>query len=238
MRMNSTISNPVSLLLRVARLRSGLEQGELAQRLGVSQATVSRWERGQLAPTLAQAQAWHSACAAPAAASAAVLAYLQADSPQEREAAVSAAQSALLALLRGGGLGYDTSVPYFADVAAGIGEAQEQRSVPRHYLQVPSELLQRDPGCYALRVVGDSMAPALTEGDIVIVSPAAALHDGCIVAAFVEPDGDVVKVYRELPGGGVELRPLNTAYPAITLHNGAGREGHIWGRVVLQQREL
>lgn len=238
MRMSSTYSNHVALLLRVARLRSGREQGELAQQLGVSQATVSRWERGQLAPTPSQAQAWLEHCQAPAAASAAVLGYLRADAQHERDAAEAAARRALLSLLRGSELGYDTSVPYFADVAAGVGEAQEQRSAPRRYLQVPSELLARDPGCYALRVVGDSMAPALTEGDIVIVSPAAALHDGCIVAAFVEPDGDVVKAYHELPGGGVELRPLNPAYPAITLHNGAGREGRIWGRVVLQQREL
>jgi DNA-binding XRE family transcriptional regulator len=43
MRMISTISNHVSLLLRVARLRAGREQGELAQHLGVSQPTVSRW---------------------------------------------------------------------------------------------------------------------------------------------------------------------------------------------------
>lgn len=210
----------------------------MAARLGVSQATVSRWERGQLAPTPAQAQAWLDACHAPAAASAAVLGYLGASSPREREIAADAARQALLALVRGGELGYDTSVPYFADVAAGVGEAQEQRSAPRRYLQVPSELLARDPGCYALRVVGDSMAPALKEGDIVIVSPAAPLIDGCIAAAFVEPDGDVVKVYHELPAGGVELTPLNPAYPAIRLHNGSGREGRIWGRVVLQQREL
>jgi repressor LexA len=238
MRMSSTYSNQVALLLRVVRLRAGCEQGELGQRLGVSQATVSRWERGQLAPSLEQAQAWLGACDAPAAAGAAVLDYLSAGGDQERDAAVVAAQQALLTLVRGGELGYDTSVPYFADVAAGIGEAQEQRSAPRRYLQVPAQLLARDPGCYALRVVGDSMAPALTEGDIVIVSPAATLHDGCIVAAFVEPDGDVVKAYHELPGGGVELQPLNPAYPAIKLHNGSGREGRIWGRVVLQQREL
>jgi SOS-response transcriptional repressor LexA len=134
--------------------------------------------------------------------------------------------------------GYDTAVPYFADVAAGIGETQEQRAAPRRYLQVPAGLLERDPGCYALRVSGDSMSPVLLDGDIVVVSPAAPLHGGCIVAAYVEPDGDVVKEYHELPGGGIELRPLNRAYSVLTLGGGSGREGRIWGRVVLQQREL
>ncbi len=224
--------------MRVLRLRAGLEQGELARRLGVSQATVSRWERAQLAPSALQAQAWLDACQAPGPALTAVRDYCAAATPLDVSAAVQAVQAALLALVRGGEQGYDTSVPYFADVAAGVGEAQEQRSAPRYYVQVPQELLARDPGCYALRVVGDSMAPALIAGDIVIVSPAAALIDGCIVAAYVEPDGDVVKTYREQPGGGVTLAPVNPAYPALELFNGSGREGRIWGRVVLAQREL
>lgn len=231
------MAQPVALLLRISRLRAGLEQGELARRLVVSQATVSRWERAQLAPTALQAQRWLEACRATAPALTAVRDYFAALTPQDVSAAVQAAQSALLSLVRSE-QGYDTSVPYFADVAAGVGEAQEQRSVPRRYVQVAQELLARDPGCYALRVVGDSMAPALLAGDIVVVSPAAALIDGCIVAAYIEPDGDVVKTYRELPGGAVALIPANPAYPALALGSPAGREGRIWGRVVLAQREL
>jgi SOS-response transcriptional repressor LexA len=238
MQMSSAIAPPVALLMRVIRLRAGMEQSELAQRLRVSQATVSRWERGQLAPSSAQAQAWLDACRAPRELLVAVQAYFDAATAQEHNAAAAQAQAALITLVRGGEQGYDTSVPYFADVAAGVGEAQEQRALPRCYVQVPQALLLRDPGCYALRVVGDSMAPALLAGDIVIVSPAAALMDGCIVAAFIEPDGDVVKTYRELAGGAIELVPANPAYPTLALHNGGGREGRIWGRVVLAQREL
>jgi len=123
-------------------------------------------------------------------------------------------------------------------VAAGIGESQEQLSEPRCTLAIPRDIFRRDPQCYALRVSGDSMAPQLLDGDTVVVSPAAPLVDGCIVAAFVEPDGDVIKVYRELAGGAVLLQPANSSYRAILLEPNGGREARIWGRVVLQQREL
>jgi SOS-response transcriptional repressor LexA len=151
---------------------------------------------------------------------------------------VARLRAALLALLRTAPEIYDTQVPYFADVAAGLGEAQEQRSAPRSLLGVPREVYARDPSCYALRVSGDSMAPQLLDGDIVIVSPAAELFDGCIVAAYVEPDGDVVKVLRQLPKGAILLQPLNPAYPAIVLAPDEEREARIWGRIVLAQREL
>jgi len=40
--------------LRQARVRTKLSQSALATRVGVSQNTVSSWERGQLEPTLRQ----------------------------------------------------------------------------------------------------------------------------------------------------------------------------------------
>lgn len=40
-----------SLLIREARLRSGLSQRTLADRLGTSHAAISRWERGIVKPT-------------------------------------------------------------------------------------------------------------------------------------------------------------------------------------------
>jgi SOS-response transcriptional repressor LexA len=238
MQVISSLPKHLALLLRVVRLRAGVEQGELAQRLGISQATVSRIERGLAHPSAEQLQEWCSACHAAGGMREVVLAYARAGTEEQREQAQAQARTELMALVQGGGPGYDTTVPYFADVAAGIGETQEQRRTPRQNLQVPAYLLDNDPGCYALRVVGDSMAPVLLEGDIVVVSPASAPQDGCIVAAYVEPDGDVVKQYRVMGDGSVELRPLNPAYPTLVLDSSHGREARIWGRVLLQQREL
>ena len=238
MRMSSTFSVRAGFLLRVARLRAELGQEVLARRLKVSQATVSRWERGLGRIEAGQAAAWLELCQARREVREAVAAYFAAGDDSAREAAALEVERLAIDLVRGSGLAYDTAVPYFADVAAGLGEAQEQRSEPRRMLQVPAEVLERDPGCYALRVVGDSMAPRLTDGDIVVVSPTAPLIDGCIVAAYIEPDGDVVKVYRRLSESEVLLQPLNPDYPALVLAVGTWRSARIWGRVVFMQREM
>ena len=44
--------------LRIARIRAGLEQDEMAEILGVSTSTVSNWEHGRTRPKLAFIAAW------------------------------------------------------------------------------------------------------------------------------------------------------------------------------------
>ena len=39
-------------MIREARLRSGLTQEDLAERLGTSQSVITRWESGQRSPTV------------------------------------------------------------------------------------------------------------------------------------------------------------------------------------------
>ena len=218
------------------RLKAGLEQKVLAEALNLSQATVSRIEHGQSLPSAACADNWLACCSGSPRCMEAVAILLAAGECDAQLRALSILEDELTALLRVPAEPH-ALLPYFADVAAGLGEAQERRVEPRRYIEVPAAILRRDPGCYALRVSGDSMIPRLADGDIVVVSPAAALVEGCIVAAYIEPDGDVVKVYRELPGGTVLLTPLNPDYPAVLL-GGEGREGRIWGRIVMLTREL
>ena len=243
MPVSSTAARRLGLLLRVLRLRAGKDQAELAKAIGISQPTVSRWERGSSCPDLAQAELWLNACAKVAGpatmaqARSAVRSVLAAEA-NGGEAERARIDEALWAVLGERELVSEAAVPYFADVAAGIGEAQEQLSQPKSELCVPREVLRRDPGCYAMRVSGDSMTPQLLDGDIVIVSPAAPLVDGCTVAAYVEPDGDVVKLYRRLPGGAALLQPANPSYPTVVLTPESERHGRLWGRVVLVQREL
>jgi SOS-response transcriptional repressor LexA len=244
--MDSDVLRQVGMLLRVLRLKAGVDQALLAARLGVSQPTISRYEAGLSQPAPAQARLWATLCreALPSAqraqaeeAEQALLSYFAAASPAATAQALRAVGQAERALV----LDVESAhiaIPYFADVAAGTGEAQEPRMEPRARLEVPAYLLARDPGCYALRVSGESMAPLLLDGDMVVISPAAELADGCVVAAWIEPDGDVVKLYHPLPGGGVVLQPANPAFPPLVLGMEGGRSGRIWGRVVFQQREL
>jgi len=241
--MSSLPVNKLGLLLRVLRISAGLDQAEVARHLQTSQPTISRWENGAGEPLPEQASIWLEICRgelpedAHSGLAKVVGAWCSEDGAG-REHLVPQLDRALLGLVGGQSGVYCTAVPYFADVAAGIGEVQSERSTPRRHLGVPREIYDRDPDCYALRVTGDSMSPLFQDGDIVVVSPRALLVDGCIVAAYIEPDGDIVKVYREQPDGAVVLEPVNPEYPQLTLEPQGEREGRIWGRVVLQQREL
>src|SRR5262245_29446500 len=51
-----------SLVLRQARLRAGLTQQQLAERLGTSQSVIARWESGRARPTLANLERVVRAC--------------------------------------------------------------------------------------------------------------------------------------------------------------------------------
>jgi SOS-response transcriptional repressor LexA len=98
-----------------------------------------------------------------------------------------------------------------------------------------------DAGCsggesFALRVLGDSMAPEFTEGEIIIIEPDGALRDGCFVLA--QPAGEWV--FRQLVrcGDGWGLRALNPAYPEQPLPDLARVHGVIIQKAVPGRRRL
>src|SRR6201993_2082986 len=70
-----------------------------------------------------------------------------------------------------------------------------------------------DPNAYALEVSGDSMVPVVRDGDLIIVSPAAAIRRGARVVVRTT-DGQVMA--KQLPRRSarrVELRSLNPSHP-------------------------
>jgi repressor LexA len=70
-----------------------------------------------------------------------------------------------------------------------------------------------DPNAFAVRVVGDSMTPKFTEGDIVVFSPAADVQTGddCFVR-FTQPHESTFKRIFLEPEGKVRLQPRNETY--------------------------
>ncbi len=88
-----------------------------------------------------------------------------------------------------------------------------------------------DPGCFALRVRGDSMINAgILSGDKVVVRPQPTATDGQIVVARI---GDEATVKRlRMQDGGVWLMPENPDYEPID-----GREAEIIGVVKAVVRE-
>ena len=71
-----------------------------------------------------------------------------------------------------------------------------------------------EPGCFALRVRGDSMINAgILSGDKVIVRPQSTADHGQIVVARIEDEATVKRLWRK--NGQVLLMPENEAYQPI-----------------------
>lgn len=88
-----------------------------------------------------------------------------------------------------------------------------------------------EPGCFALRVRGESMIGAgILDGDKVVVRPQSTANDGQIVVARIGDEATVKRLWRR--NGEVWLLPENPAFEPID-----GREAEIIGLVKAVVRE-
>ena len=88
-----------------------------------------------------------------------------------------------------------------------------------------------DPGCFALRVRGDSMVGAgILSGDLVVVRPQQTANDGQIVVARIGDEATVKRLRRR--SGQVWLLPENDNYDPID-----GSEAELIGLVKAVVRE-
>ncbi len=96
--------------------------------------------------------------------------------------------------------GYPTD---FNDLDYPVGVADD-------YVRCPD---LHDPNAFAVRVVGDSMEPKFRQGDIVVFSPAADVHNGddCFVRFATPHETTFKRVFFE-PGNRVRLQPRNEKY--------------------------
>ena len=74
-----------------------------------------------------------------------------------------------------------------------------------------------DPTAYCLEITGDSMLPVYREGDVVIVSPKAAMSKGDRVVVKTTDGKVTVKIIERKSTKAVELASLNSKRKAIKL---------------------
>jgi hypothetical protein len=97
--------------------------------------------------------------------------------------------------------GEESSVQIITLASPGAGEVVEFVSAP--------QIKARCPDAFALRIDGDSMAPDIRHGDLVILSPSVPAAEGR--AAVVQLDGQIgvtCKLFRRV-GGVVHLVPVS-----------------------------
>ncbi len=89
---------------------------------------------------------------------------------------------------------------------------------------------------FALRVLGDSMAPEFVEGEIIIIEPDGALRDGSFVLARANDEW----IFRQLAraGDGWCLRALNPAYAEQPLPDLGAVHGVVIQKAVPGRRRL
>jgi len=110
-------------------------------------------------------------------------------------------------------------VPVINRVAAGyprdFNDLDYPVGIADDYIRCPDV---HDPNAFAVRVVGDSMEPKFREGDIVIFSPAAEVHNGddCFVRFAMPHETTFKRVFFEKKDQ-VRLQPRNEKYSPTTI---------------------
>lgn len=119
-------------------------------------------------------------------------------------------------------------IPVYDRVAAGIPIEALENIVD--YEEIPESW----PGEYAaVRVKGDSMAPRIQDGDVIIVRIQSDASSGDIVVALVNgKDATVKKLIKH--DNGIVLQPFNPAYESMFFSSDQANKipVTIWGKVV------
>ena len=71
---------------------------------------------------------------------------------------------------------------------------------------------------FALRVIGDDMAPEFVDGHIIVIDPGGQLRSGCYVVA--NHAGEMIFRQLVIDDAGYRLLALNTGLPEVRLENG------------------
>ena len=125
-------------------------------------------------------------------------------------------------------------IPVYGRVAAGIPIEAMENIID--YEEIPDTW----PGEYAaLSVKGDSMAPRIEDGDVLIVRLQDDAESGDIVVAIINGEDATVKrliKYKD----GITLQPLNPSYEPMYFSEESQRTipVRIWGKVVENRAKL
>ena len=127
-------------------------------------------------------------------------------------------------------------VPVINKVSAGYPVDFDDLGYPvgigEDYVRCPD---LHDPNAFAVRVVGDSMEPKFSQGDIVVFSPAADVANGddCFVRFQLPHESTFKRVFFE-PDGKVRLQPRNEMLPPQIVDG--GRINGMYRAVIRYQR--
>lgn len=191
-------------IIRNRRLELDLTMKQLAEKIGVSEGTISRWESGDIANMKRDkirdlAKALNLSIAA----------IMELDEPDTHKSQA-------------------IRIPVLGKVIAGTPTDAIENIID--YEEIPGKW----SGEYgALRVKGNSMEPRICEGDTLIVRLQSYAESGDIVVAMVNGGEATVKKLIKHPDG-ITLQPFNPAYEPLYFSNEQIKNSPvvIWGKVI------
>lgn len=126
------------------------------------------------------------------------------------------------------------AIPVLGRIAAGAPILAEQHIEER--LSVDPRWVS-GPGCFAVRVHGESMIGAgIMDGDYVVVRPQSTAENGEIAAVLIEGEATAKRFFRDQKGR-IRLQPENPAFEPIFIHP-RRQDIRILGKVVGLFRKL
>lgn len=102
-------------------------------------------------------------------------------------------------------------------------------------IAVPRASLQGKGKVFALKVMGSSMEPTLSDGDVVLVAPNLQPQNGQVVVARFDLKDAVIRRYRDM-NGVIVLQPDNSKYQPDVCS--LDKDCHILGTVFMMQRKM
>ncbi len=189
--------------IREARLQKEFDQATLSARIDVATRTIQRWEKGEQVPDSNYLMR---------------IAKITGVTPHwlltgNGEMFQQNIERNIIPLPTGRYRKVDlVSVPLLSSVPGGAPSLMFHPDHVEKYITVDDV---NDPNAFALEVKGNSMAPRIEDGDVIIVSPKLEAHSGdiCVVRVI---DEDTVKRIKIDPNF-LHLIPLNPEYEPIVI---------------------
>jgi len=190
--------------LRAARANKELDQSVLAEKAGVVTRTLQRWEKGEQVPYGVSITRLAKATGVQAS-------WLLTG---EGEMYLIPARPDNVYTLPGTARRKSRLVdlPVISAVPAGKVATLFHPDYVDDYVTVDDV---KDPQAFALKVKGNSMAPRIEDGDVVIVSPVQEARSGDICVIRVNGEDTLKKV--KLEGNYIHLIPLNPEFEPVTV---------------------
>lgn len=188
----------INEILKNRRIELNLTQLDVAKAVGVSEATVSRWESGNIAN---MKRSRIAALAQILQIKPGVIMGLEGENESKNENSSTIEKG--------------IKIPVLGSVRAGIPLEAIEDIVD--YEEIP-EVMARNGEYFGLLVKGDSMSPVFVDGDTVIVRKQESADTGDSVIAMINGDEATIKRLKRTEDG-IILIPNNPQYLPMTYSN-------------------